>query len=90
MILVKDNVVKIKEDVREIEHLLALGYKEVKPVIQQEEPTQEVDEQEPQKESTQELTRSELFAALKELGVPAKGNASNVELKELYEKAKGE
>lgn len=82
MILVKDNVVKIKEDVREIEHLLALGYKEVKPVIQQEEPTQE--------ESTQELTRSELFAALKELGVPAKGNASNVELKELYEKAKGE
>lgn len=72
-VLVKDNVVKIKEDVREIEHLLSLGYVEVK-----------------QEEPTQELTRTELFAALKELGVTAKGNASNAELKELYENAKGE
>ena len=85
-VLVKDNVVKIKEDVREIEHLLSLGYVEVK----QEEPTEPTQEQEQQEEPTQELTRTELFAAIKELGVTAKGNASNAELKELYENAKGE
>lgn len=89
MILIKENVVKIKEDVREIEHLLSLGYVEVKQEEPKQEEQEEQEEQE-QEEQEQELNRAELFAALKELGVQTKVTATNIELKELYEKAKGE
>lgn len=90
MILVKENVVKIKEDVREIEHLLSLGYVEVKQEEPKQEEEQEEQEEQEQEEQEQELNRAELFAALKELGVQTKVTATNIELKELYEKAKGE
>lgn len=82
-VLVKDNVVKIKEDQREIDSLIEQGYELVEPKQE----TQE--EQEETQEETPELTRDELKAALAELGVEFKGNASNAELKALHDEAKG-
>ncbi|MGO3650953.1 hypothetical protein [Vagococcus sp.] len=79
-ILIKDNVVKIKEEQREIDKLLELGYK------LQNEPLQDDVGSHGHRE---ELTRDELKEALTSLNVEFKGNASNDDLRTLYEEAKG-
>ncbi|RHH70103.1 MULTISPECIES: hypothetical protein [Vagococcus] len=79
-ILIKDNVVKVKEEQREIDKLLELGYK------LQDESSQDGVGSDDRKE---ELTRDELKEALTTLNVDFKGNASNDDLRALYEEVKG-